>query len=53
MGKKIPLSFKETTRDVRLYLAVMAAEEHSAFIKDAIEFYINYKDQKQTNVNNQ
>lgn len=53
MGKKIPLSFKDTTRDMKLYIAVMAAEEHSAFIKDAIEFYITYKDKlKEVNVNN-
>lgn len=43
MGKKIPLSFKNTTRDMKLYMAVIAQEEHSDFIKNAIEFYINYK----------
>ncbi len=39
---KIDVSFKKTTRDMRLYARVISEEEKSEFIKKAIEFYINY-----------
>ena len=45
----LPVSFKKTSRDMKLYLAVMSKEERSDFVKKALEFYINYlekEDQK-------
>ncbi len=45
----LPVSFKKTSRDMKLYLAVMGKEERSDFVKKALEFYINYlekEDQK-------
>ncbi|WP_167332701.1 hypothetical protein [Clostridium haemolyticum] len=45
---KIPVSFKQTTRDMNLYLEVQGQEEKSNFIKNAIEYYIKYlKKQKE------
>ena len=35
----LPVSFKKTSRDMKLYLAVMSKEERSDFVKKAIEFY--------------
>lgn len=43
---KVNLSFKQTTRDMRLYTAIIAKEEKSDFIKDAIEFYLKYLEKK-------
>lgn len=43
---KINLSFKQTTRDMRLYTMVIGREEKSDFIKDAIEFYLRYLEQE-------
>lgn len=45
MAKVVPLSFKENDRDKTLYHTVCGKSDRSAFIKDAIEFYID-------NVNN-
>lgn len=39
---KVDVSFKKTSRDMRLYLTVSNKEEKSDFIKDAIEFYLEY-----------
>ncbi|MGX7745848.1 hypothetical protein [Rhodopseudomonas parapalustris] len=39
---KIDVSFKKTTRDTKLFLEVTSKEEKSDFIKDAIEFYIQF-----------
>ncbi|MCB2309037.1 hypothetical protein LGL08_20245 [Clostridium estertheticum] len=39
---KIDVSFKQTSKDMKLYAAVMAEEEKSDFIKKAIELYIKY-----------
>lgn len=36
---RITLSFKQTTRDLRLYTLVNSKEEKSDFIKDCIDFY--------------
>lgn len=44
LGKRIQLSFKGTTRDMKLYMAVISEEEQSEFIKKAIEFYLKYKE---------
>lgn len=43
MAKIIPVSFKENHRDINLYIQVMSKNDKSGFIKDAIEFFINYK----------
>lgn len=40
---KQDISFKKTTRDMKLYLALMSHEEKSDYAKDAIEFYERYK----------
>jgi len=37
---RITVSFKQTTRDMKLYTMVKNLEEQSDFIKDAIEFYL-------------
>jgi hypothetical protein len=39
---KIDVSFKKTSRDMKLYTEVIAKEEKSDFIKDALEFYIEH-----------
>lgn len=38
MAKKIPISFKETTKDIRLYTFIMSIEERerSAWIKEQL-----------------
>jgi len=38
----IQVSFKKTTRDIKLYTYVNSLEEMSDFVKDCIEFYINH-----------
>lgn len=43
---KIDVSFKKTTRDMKLYTYVNALEEKSDFVKDAIEYYIKYLEEK-------
>lgn len=40
--RKITISFKNTTKDVKLFIYVNKQEEKSQFIKDAIEFYIEH-----------
>jgi len=42
---KIDISFKQTTRDMKLYSKVMAEEEKSDFVKRAIDFYMKHLDQ--------
>ncbi|HEY5563915.1 MAG TPA: hypothetical protein VIK72_19540 [Clostridiaceae bacterium] len=39
---KIVVSFKNTTKDQKIYAAIYAMEEKSAFIKEACEFYLKY-----------
>lgn len=41
---KQDISFKKTSRDMKLYLTLMSHEEKSDYAKDAIEFYEKYKD---------
>lgn len=36
----IQVSFKKTTRDVKIYSYVDSLEEKSDFVKDCIEFYL-------------
>lgn len=43
---RITVSFKQTTRDMRLYTTVNAMEEKSDFIKDAIEFYLEHQEKE-------
>jgi len=38
----IQVSFKKTTKDVKIYSYVNSLEEMSDFVKDALEFYINH-----------
>lgn len=38
------MSFKKTTRDMKLYTEVKSHEEKSEYVKDAIEFFMKYKD---------
>ena len=40
---RVTVSFKKTTRDLKLYTYVKGLEEKSDFIKDAIEFYLKNK----------
>lgn len=44
---KVDVSFKKTTRDMKLYLVVNSQEEKSDFVKDAIEYYLKYLEQKE------
>lgn len=37
---KITISFKNTTKDMKLLAYIKKQEEKSQFIKDAIEFYM-------------
>ena len=41
---KVEVSFKQTSKDMKLYSTVMAEEEKSVFVKNAIQFYIKYLD---------
>ena len=43
---KVDVSFKKTTRDVKLYTTVISKEEKSEFVKKALEFYIKYLDKE-------
>lgn len=38
----IDVSFKKTTRDIKLFTYVDSLEEKSDFVKDAIEFYLKH-----------
>ena len=39
---RITVSFKNVSRDMKLFTEVKNMEEQSDFIKDAIEFYLKY-----------
>lgn len=41
---RIPISFKNTSKDLKLYTYVKGLEEQSEFVKKAIEYYIKYLD---------
>lgn len=41
---KINVSFKNTTRDMKLFATANSEEEKSDVMKDALEFYLKYKD---------
>ncbi|WP_460284980.1 hypothetical protein [Clostridium botulinum] len=44
---RIGVSFKQTTRDLKLYTYVKSLEEKSDFIKDAIEHYVMYLQERE------
>ena len=44
---KMTMSFKQTTRDTKLYLYVINQEEKSEFIKKALEFYIKHLEEEE------
>ncbi|MEY8001633.1 hypothetical protein AB8U03_15795 [Clostridium sp. Mt-5] len=46
---KVDVSFKQTTRDIKLYTAVMSQEEKSEFVKKALEFYIKHLEKEKEN----
>lgn len=46
---KVDVSFKKTSRDMRLYSEVVSQEEKSDFVKDALEFYIKYLNEIEKN----
>lgn len=39
---RIPVSFKNTTNDMKLYLQIIDIEDRSAYIKKALRFYLKY-----------
>lgn len=43
---KVNVSFKQTSKDMKLYTTVKGQEEQSEFIKRALEFYIKYLENK-------
>lgn len=44
MSKKISLSFKETTKDIKLWLSIQALEEKSQTIKEILYKELVLKD---------
>lgn len=42
MVNKITISFKNTTKDMKLFVTVNSQEEKSDFVKRAIEHYIKH-----------
>ncbi|WP_196760164.1 hypothetical protein [Clostridium sporogenes] len=43
MALKINTSFKENDEEMKLYLQVISNSDKSAFIKEALKFYIKYR----------
>lgn len=41
---KVDVSFKKTSRDMKLYLTLINHEEKSDYAKDALEFYEKYSE---------
>lgn len=39
---KLQVSFKNTTKETKIYTYVIAQEEKSQFVKDALDFYIKH-----------
>lgn len=46
---KINVSFKQTSKDMKLYTFVKGQEEQSEFIKIALDFYIKHLDNMHKN----
>lgn len=40
---KIPVSFKNNDKDMKLFMAVKNEDDKSEFVKDAIAFYMRYR----------
>lgn len=40
MAKRLPISFKENERDTKLLIEINYHSDKSAYVKDAVEFYI-------------
>lgn len=49
MAKRIPISFKDTERDLKLYEHIDKQGSKSNFVKDAVQFYIEHKYSKDFN----
>lgn len=45
---KLEVSFKQTTRDIKLFTRANNEEEKSDFVKKALEFYINHLEKEKT-----
>lgn len=43
---RITVSFKNTTKDIKLFTEINSQEEKSEFIKDAVRYYIKYLEEK-------
>lgn len=41
MAKKIPISFKETTKEIQLYMELLTKEDRGNWIKDVLQKEIN------------
>lgn len=41
MAKKLNISFKDNEMDMKLYIEIIKHTDKSAFVKEAIQFYIN------------
>lgn len=46
---KVTISFKNTTKDMKLLAYIKGQEEKSQFIKNAIEFYIEHLEEGKNN----
>lgn len=46
---KITISFKNTTKDMKILNCIKEQEEKSQFIKNAIEFYIEHLEEGKNN----
>ena len=46
MVNKITVSFKNTTKDMKLFVTVNCQEEKSDFVKKALEYYIKLLDKE-------
>ena len=43
---RITLSFKQTTRDTKIYKLINSQEEKSEYVKNAVEYYFKYLNEK-------
>jgi hypothetical protein len=48
---KVNVSFKQTTKDMKIYTIVTSKEEQSEFVKEALGFYIKYLEGKEKGAN--
>lgn len=52
MGLRVEISFKKSPRDLNLYNIIQQKGDKSNFIKDAVEFYLDYLNNKKILVRN-